>query len=80
MRDLKQQYWGRLGVDILKRKLLTITQDPTENAATFGRRVQSIHNSLINALDQDPKIFDSHRGILKQIAIKDAFELFLCGL
>ena len=80
LRDLKQQYWGREGVDSLKRKLQTITQDPTENAASFGLRVQSIHNSLINALDQDPNIFDSHREILKQIAIKDACEQFLCGL
>ena len=80
LQDLKQQYWGREGVDSLKRKLQTITQEPTENAASFGLRVQAIHNSLINALDQDPNIIDSHREILKQIAVKDACEQFLCGL
>ena len=78
--DLKRQYWGREGADSLKRKLQTVEQDATESAASFGLRVQSLHNSLINALDQDPTISESHREILKEIAIKEACEQFLCGL
>ena len=78
--DLKRQYWGREGADSLKRKLQTMEQDATESAASFGLRVQSLHNSLINALDQDPTISESHREILKEIAIKGACEQFLCGL
>ena len=80
LRDLKTQYWGREGADSLKRKLQTVEQGPTESAASFGLKVQSLHNSLMNALDQDPAISASHRQVLKEIAIKEACEQFLCGL
>ena len=80
LRDLKTQYWGREGADSLKTKLQTIQQDATESAASFCLRVQGLHNSLMNALDQDPNISKSHRKILKEIAVKEACEQFLCGL
>ena len=80
LKDLKTQFWGREGADAIKRKLQLITQEPNECAASFGLRVQCLHNSLINTIDQDPNILDSHREILKQMAVKDACEQFLCGL
>ena len=55
-------------------------QEPNESAASFGLRVPSLHNSIVHTIDQDPSILDHHRKILKEIAIKDAREQFLCGL
>ena len=80
LRDLKTQYWGRENVDVLKRKLQPIMQEPTESAASFGLNVHSLHNSIMNAYDQNPTIQDSHREILKQMAVEEAKEQFLCGL
>ena len=77
---MKTHYWGREGADRLKRKLQTIQQDATESTASFGLRVQGLQNSLMNALDQDPNISESHRKILKEFAVKEACEQLLCGL
>ena len=55
-------------------------QEPNESGASFGLRVQSLRNSIVNTIDQDPSILDHHRKILKKIAIKNAREHFLCGL
>ena len=81
LKDLNTQFWGREGADALKRKLQTISQLPNESASSFGLRVQCLHNSLINNIDQDPNIIDNnHRTILKEMAVKDSREQFLCGL
>ena len=55
-------------------------QEPTESAASFGLNVQSLHNSIMNAHDQNPTIQDSHREILKQMVVEEVKEQFLCGL
>ena len=80
LRDLKTQYWGRESVDGLRRKLQSVEQKPDESAAAYGLKVQSLHNSIMNAYDQDPSILDSHREILKQMAIKEVRVQFLNGL
>ena len=80
LRDLKRQYWGREGADSLKQKIRVMQQEPKESAASFGLRVHSMHNSLMNAYDHDPDTSPRHREVLKELAIKDTLEPFLCGL
>ena len=74
---MKTQYWGQEGADSLKRKLQSIEQFAEKS---FGLRVQGLHNSFMNAYDQDPSIVESHRDVLKQMAIKEARDQFSCGL
>ena len=78
--DLKSQYWGRESADIHEKKLQAVKQDATESTASFVLRVQSLPNSLMSAFDQDSPISESHRKVLKEIAIKEACEQFLCAL
>ena len=70
LRDLKTQYWGHEGADYMKRRLQTIEPGQSESTAIFGLRVQSLHNSLMNALEQDLDIAESDRELLKEIEIK----------
>ena len=77
---MKTQYWGRKETDTLKRKLESIEQYAELSAASLELRVQDLHNSIMNAYDQDPSVVVSDRDVLNQMAIKEARDQILCGL